>query len=116
MPAVTHDFQIEQGTTLEKTLIWKDNNKNPRDLTGYTARLQMRPSKTSDTVMVELTTENGGITLGGPSGTITLNFTEQNTEPLTRDGVYDLEIVIGNSVKRLIEGTITVSRGVTRND
>lgn len=116
MPAVTHDFEIEQGTDYDKPLIWKDGTGSPVNLTGYSARMQLRPSVSSATVLLELTTENGGITLGGATGKITLHFTEANTESLIKGGVFDLEMVLDGRVKRLIEGTITVSRGVTRND
>ena len=115
MAASTHDFEIEQGTDYDKPLVWKDSTGNPVDLSGYTARMQLRPSILSDTVLINLTTENGGITLGGNTGEITLHFTEANTSPLVKGGVYDLEMVIGGKVKRLVQGTITVSREVTRN-
>jgi hypothetical protein len=89
------------------------------NLTGYAARMQLRPSKTSDIVLLELNTENGGIVLGGVEGTVNLVFTEAMTKPLTKGGVYDVELVVmdaGTSkVTRLVEGAITVSREVTRN-
>lgn len=115
MAAANHDFEIEQGTTLDKPFIWKDSTGTPVDLSGYTARMQLRPSKSSDTVLVDLTTENGGITLGGPTGEITLHFNEAITMPLLKGGVYDVEVIIDGKVRRLIEGAITISRGVTRN-
>ncbi len=115
MPAVTHDFEIEQGIDYDKPLVWKDSTGNPVNLTGYTARMQLRPSVSSETVLLDLTTENGGITLGGATGEITLHFTESNTSPLVKGGVFDLEMIIGGKVKRLVQGSITVSREVTRN-
>lgn len=115
MAAATHDFEIEQGTDYDKPLVWKDSAGVPVNLAGYSARMQLRPSVSSDTVLLDLTTENGGITLGGALGTITLHFTEANTSPLTKGGVYDLEVIIGGKVKRLVAGSITVSKQVTRN-
>lgn len=115
MPASTHDFVIEQGTDDDKPMIWLDSAGNPVNLTGCTARMQIRPSVSSETILLELTTENGGITLGGATGKITLNFTEATTSSLAKGGVYDLEIVIGGKVKRLIQGTIAISKQVTRN-
>ena len=115
MPAAIYDFEIEQGTTLNKGLVWKDSTGALVDLSGYTARMQLRPSVSSDTVLLELTTENGGITLGGATGEIFLHFTEANTSPLTKGGVYDLEVIIGGKVKRLIQGAISISKEVTRN-
>lgn len=115
MPAGLYNFEIEQGSTLDKGFLWKDSLGNPVNLSGYSARMQVRSKVTSEDVLLELTTENGGITLGGGQGTITLHFTEANTSPMPKGGVYDLEMVIGGKVKRLVQGTITVSREVTRN-
>ena len=115
MTAAVYTFAIEQGADYDKPLVWRDSTGNPVNLTGYTARMQLRPSVSSDTVLLDLTTENGGITLGGATGEITLHFTESNTSPLVKGGVYDLEMIIGGKVKRLVQGSITVSREVTRN-
>ena len=115
MPAAIYDFEIEQGTTLNKQMVWKDSTGAPVDLSGYTARMQMRPSVSSDTVLLNLTTENGGITLGGALGTITLHFTEANTSPMPKGGVYDLELIIDGKPFRFIQGNISLSKQVTRN-
>ena len=115
MPAAIYDFEIEQGADYDKPLVWKDSTGNPVNLTGYTARMQLRPSVSSETVLLELTTKNGGITLGGATGKITLHFTEANTSPLVKGGVYDLEMIIGGKVKRLVQGAISLSKQVTRN-
>ena len=43
MPAGELDLYIEQGATYRKTLTWKTGSPaTPVDLTGYTARLQVR--------------------------------------------------------------------------
>ncbi len=113
MSTATYDFEIEQGTTLYKQFTWKATG-SPVDLTGYTARMQVRPSVTSSTVLLELTTTNGGIVLGGALGTITLSATAVQTAALPRGGVYDIELVNGSVVTRFIRGTITLSKEVTR--
>jgi glycosyltransferase involved in cell wall biosynthesis len=43
MPAGKYTFIIEQGTTHEFTIVKKDSNGDAVDLTGYTARMQIRP-------------------------------------------------------------------------
>lgn len=117
MSAATYNFELEQGVTRTIPFVWKDSTGSPIDLLGYTARMQIRMNKSSSQVMLELTTENGGIVLGGLAGSVTLEFTEESTSKLTRGGVYDLELVNsdGTTVIRLVEGTITLSKGVTRN-
>lgn len=88
----------------------------PINLTGYTARMQIRSSVESETVLVNLTTENGGITLGGTGGTVQLLITAVATAAITwTSGVYDLELVSGSGiVTRLVSGRINVTQEVTR--
>lgn len=86
----------------------------PYDLTGYTARMYIREDIESADIILSLTTENGGITLGGTAGSITLLATATQTAALEiLTGVYDLELVNGSTVTRLLSGIITVSEEVT---
>ena len=59
---------------------------------------------------------NGRISLGGSAGTVTLTISATDTANLTAgDGVYDLEIVDGNSrVYRILEGTYAIRRNISR--
>lgn len=111
-----YDLEILQGETYSKQFIWKDSAGVEVNLTGYTARMQVRQSKASDTVLLELTTANGRIALGGSAGTIDLSLNATTTAAITwKRGVYDLELVASNGVvKRLLEGEVTVSKEVTR--
>lgn len=115
MAAITYDLAIEQGAEFEKGFIWKDAAGTPIDLTGYTARMQIRPSVASETILLELTTENGRIRLGGANGTIHLKLGATITATLPKGGVYDLELVqTEDNVVRFAEGSVWVSKEVTR--
>lgn len=118
MPAATIDLAINQGETFRKGLIWKTGTPlNPVNLTTYTARMQVRSNAASTVVLLTLTTENGGITLGTTDGTIALYLTDLETSAITWEyGVFDIELIAGGSgdVTRLVQGTITVSKEVTR--
>lgn len=107
---------IEQGTTFNPVLTYKDSLGALINLTGYTARMQIRLKKTSAAFLVELTTENGGITLGGAAGTITLLITAVASAALTfTSASYDLELIAGGgAVTRLLEGSVTLSPEVTK--
>ncbi len=89
------------------------------DLTGYTARMQVRKYVESAVPVIELTTTNAGgynrITLGGTAGTIQLFLRAEDTRQITQSGFYDLEIISpSNEVDRILEGTFTLSPEVTR--
>lgn len=116
MTAALRDFTIEQGATFSQPLLWRDSSNNPVNLTGYTARMQARRSKTSEEAVVDLTTENGGIVLGGATGRITLRIPAATTNTYTwLRAYYDLELVApGGDVRRLLQGELNVSVGVTR--
>lgn len=116
MSAASYNFTIEQGATLRKQIIWKDGAGALINLTGYSAKMQIRKTVTSIDPLVELSTTNSKISLGTTNGTITLILSAADTADFDwTSGVYDLELTSADGVvTRLIQGTITVSRGVTR--
>jgi hypothetical protein len=88
----------------------------PVDLTGYTARMQIRQSLQSDTVLLELTTENGGIVIDTGASTITLNIDATDTAAIDwQQGVYEVEMTSsGGKVDSLAGGAVKVLQEVTR--
>jgi hypothetical protein len=118
MAAAKLKLVIEQGATFRKVLTWKAGTPAVAvNLTGATARMQIRTELTSAAPLVTLTTENGGIALGGIAGTITLTILPAATALFAwTAGVYDLEIALTpTDVYRLVYGTVTVSPEVTRD-
>lgn len=116
MPAAKHKLKIEQGATFRQSFDWTANG-SPVNLTGYTARMQMRNPIESPVVIHELTTENGGIIFSDLlAGKIDLFISDADTSSFTFDScVYDLEMIAPNTdVTRLLEGEITLSKEVTR--
>jgi len=116
MAAANYDFEIEQGATLIKPIVWKDSAGVPVNLAGYSARMQVRRSASSDDVLLEMTTQNGKIQIAAATGTVTLVFGATTTAAINwRRGKYDLELVSADgTVTRLIEGEISVSPEITR--
>jgi hypothetical protein len=87
----------------------------PYDLTNFTARMQVRRTIESSTVIVELTTENDGISIVDEDGKIFLFMSPTQTSALTSSGVYDLEIISSDGVvSRVVQGLFTLSQEVTR--
>lgn len=117
MAAAKLKILIEQGATFRKTLTWKAGTPPVEvNLAGCTARMQVRSELSSPVALVSLTTENGGIVLGGALGTIEIIITAAATAALEPGvAVYDLEIVTSTGdVRRLIAGAVTISPEVTR--
>jgi len=115
MAATTYDLLIEQGASFSQVVTYKEAGV-AINLTGYTARMQVRSTLESASTIVELTTANSRITLGGAAGTITLTISATDTAALPAGrGVYDLELVSGSGIAtRLLQGVCTISRNVTR--
>lgn len=110
------DIEINQGATYELTVTWKDSAGTAINLTGYSARMQVRETYSSASTVVSLT-NGSGITLGGAAGTIAILISATTTAALTApfSGVYDLELVsAGGVVTRLLQGAATVTPEVTR--
>lgn len=116
MPAANYNFELEQGATLIKPIVWKDSAGVAVNLNGYTARMQVRQSASSDVVLLELSTSNGGISLVAGTGTINLIFSAAVTAAIDWSrGKYDLELTsLDGTVTRLIEGQIDISKEITR--
>lgn len=114
--AATYGLTIDQGATYSQTLTWKNPSKVPINLSGYTARMQIRGKRTSQSVSFSLTTENGGITLGDADGTIDLYISATDSASLAVGTyVYDLELITpSGSVVRLLMGNFVVRGEVTR--
>jgi hypothetical protein len=111
----TYDLCIPAGATFSRVIRWKADGANV-NLSGYTARMQIRPTAASATTTLSLTTENSRIALGGTAGTITLSISATDTAAIAAGRyVYDLELVsAGGIVTRLLQGIVTVSANVTR--
>lgn len=111
-----YNFTIYQGATFRRIFTWKDENEEVVDLTSYTARMHIRESVDADDPFLTLTTENGGISLGGMSGTITLAISDSDSAAITvTNGIYDLELESGaGTVTRLLQGNVIISKEVTR--
>ncbi len=110
-----YDILAPQGATFNETFTYKLGG-SPVNLTSYTARMQVRKTPSSDIKILDLTTENGAITLGGVAGTITVNVTATAMAAVQANKYrYDLEVVsAGGVVTRLLEGVFLVTAEVTR--
>lgn len=88
----------------------------PIDLTGFTARMQIRATINDTAVIQELTTENGMINISNINKTITITIPATTTAAYTfSTAVYSLEMVSsGGQVTPFCAGNITLVKEVTR--
>jgi hypothetical protein len=110
-----YNITIEKGVTFTRVLTVTDSEDNLVDFTGYTARMAIKKHRASGTVILSLTTENGRITLGGAAGTVILGpISDVITAAIEEEaGVYDLELIQGGVVQRLIKGVVVFDPEVT---
>ena len=126
MIAGVYNITLEQGTTfyrlidvMEPTVLDPDVYE-AFNLTGYTARMQIRRTIDSETPMVSLTSPtvsgNGITVMDGANNAISINITDATTSLVDSSGLYDLEIIKTSTgqVSRLLQGTVTLSREVTK--
>ena len=130
MSAGRYPILIEQGSTLDFEIQYKDSANIPVDLSGYAARMQIRPSADSSTVYLSLSSSfvdgasclsvSGSHATKPPtSGSIGIFISSCDTRAMSfTDAVYDLEVFTNYSncdyVTRIIQGPIRVSKEVTR--
>ena len=109
------DLKIYQGSDfLQVVTFLQTEEGTPVDLTGLTGRMQIRQTLTTSIIM-DLTTDNGGLTFGGATGVVTMTMTAAQTATILTDGVYDLEFVTSTtSASRWLEGSVILSKEVTR--
>jgi hypothetical protein len=114
--AATYHMTIDQGTTVSIDFQYRTSAGVPIPLTSYTARMQARPTQSSAVTVMDCTTANGQLVVTGATGTVTLALTATQSAALDFDrAVYDIEIVSpAGVVTRLVQGTVTLSREVTR--
>lgn len=127
MPAGQYALALEQGATFRRTFTWGtagtpdiDGNPTmgtPYDLTGCTARMQIRQAF-GKPVLLSATTENGAIILHGVDGVIELDLSDTLTDAvdLRTNGRYDLEVIFpSGDVVRVLEGPVAVDLNITRD-
>jgi hypothetical protein len=111
---------IEQGATFRKVLTWKAGTPAvPVDISGYRGRMQVRESIDSDVVLLDLTTENGGLIFGGVDGQMTIYIQASVTASIDwESAVYDYFVIIPATpepdVRKMLFGPITSKPEVTR--
>lgn len=116
VPPSIYNFRIKQRETWTRTVGYPGGDQSYPDLTGYTAEMQIRQAEGTP-VLIELTTENGRITLGAGNPQIALLIDAADTAALDwpegDPAQYDLWIVSGSNRYPVIEGTVVLKHAIT---
>lgn len=130
MAAGKYSFVIEQGTTVNFEIQYKDSLGQPVNLSGYSAKMQLKAGYAVDNPTTYLTLSSSrnpdgtGLNMSGSSGTkplasgsIGIFISACTSSLLTFDtAYYDLEIYSGSDctyTTRLLEGQVRISKQVT---
>jgi len=109
------NFEVDQNATFSFIVEYKDNNGLPIDLTGSTAKMQVRDTKGGSKLAFSLTSPAGGITITPLLGKLTIKMTPTQTNKLFYPkSSYDIMVTDSNGNKiKMLEGFLTLSRSVT---
>jgi len=113
MSAARYNLVIDQGSDFAVDLTISEDG-TVKNLTGFSARAQMRATKLSSSVSASFT-----CTIASPtSGVIRMSLPHATSTALTSGRFYyDLEIYTGSdaAVTRLLQGEVDVTQEVTRS-
>lgn len=106
--AIKANLVIDQGTTFASSIELLDENDEAINVTGYTARGQIRKHYTSTNAVSFTTTLS--------NGSLIISLTANQTANIVSGRyVYDLELVDGSgTVVRILEGIATITPEVTK--
>ena len=110
------NFEVDQNTTFTFQIQYtQEDQVTPIDITGATAKMQVRDTQGGTKLACTLTSPSGGITIDGPEGLLTIKMTPTQTNKLFYPkSAYDLMLIDSNGNKiKLLKGFMTLSRSVT---
>ena len=129
--AANYEIQAQQGETFQLHMTYKDNDNAVVNLSSYTGRMQVRRSLISGSVLLDI--DSSGVTSGisGGTGSVAMNTSATGATGttggilVTVDAVsmalvpsgrhfYDLELVSGATVSRILQGRFDCSGEITR--
>ena len=127
MLAGNYNMTCQQGSTFRRTIEIEQPNLvvdptgqtfEPFDLSGYSARMQVRRTIDSASFILELTTQNGALTINPTEDAVNqiyIDVSASVTASVDAGGVYDIEIINPDgTVSRVLQGIFNLSPEVTR--
>jgi len=112
MTAATYDLVIDQGSDFAIDLTVTESG-TAKNLTGYSGRAQLRTTHAASSATASFTVT----VVNASTGKLKMEMQAATTSGITAGRyVYDMEIHTANdaTVKRLIQGSVTINPEVTR--
>lgn len=122
MAAGKYSFTIEQGSTVDFVIIYKDSFGVPVNLSTYNSKMQIRLTYGSTPIVTLSSTLNAdgtGLNMSNAaSGAIGIYIASCTSSMFNFDtAIYDLDIISGSGdcpvVNRILEGKVKLSKEVT---
>lgn len=122
MAAGKYSFIIEQGSTVDFSIVYSNSNGNPIDLQDYNAEMQIRPYPGSTNLIITLSSslnpDGTGLNMTNAiSGAIGIYIASCTSSQFAFDEAsYDIDIISGSNcpiVSRILEGKVKLSKEVT---
>lgn len=102
------DFKVKRGETFSKDIYFKVNDET-YDLTGYSAKSQIRPSVESNVLIKEI-----DCTVYPEEGKVNLQLTKEDTYSIPAGSYYyDLCLTINDTNIYYLEGRFTITKFIT---
>lgn len=121
MAASKYDFTIEQGSSFKLSIVYKDENGSPVDLTGWCARITWKTSNNTTQIFSSTNMDYSvyKFTIDPPEGKLTLMIPASTTNSFSfAYAKYDFELQSpddlytggGKFTTRILFGTINISK------
>jgi len=113
------NLTVNAGSTTEIEFIHKTDPATPKDLTAWTARMQVRPAYNAPSTLMSFDSDGNGLVIDGPQGKVTLTISPSDTNGIPAPAAgrvlyYDLEILNGvGVVYRTFEGELLLRPQIT---
>ena len=109
------NFKVIQGDSFIIRVTYKNPNGTPIDLTGYTAKMDVR-NEPSGKILCASITDQSGITITPSTGVLDIEFTPAQTRKFTLPScAYQLQIRSSSGTQTtILKGYISTSAAVIR--
>jgi len=109
------NLKIAQGSTYIHTFAVTHEDGSAYDLTGFSARMQIRLTVDTATAELDVTDSDPELEVIEVDSEVKLTLSAAVTAAWAfADAVYDIEVFQGSFVKRVVKGSIKVDKEVTR--